>query len=57
MDDNLEERVNKFNSTQLPGQPIAVHIGIYYLVNDLWREVQKLRDNEAVYKEQRKEKD
>jgi len=42
--DNLEERVHKFNALQLPGQPIGMHMGTSYLVNDLWREVKRLRD-------------
>lgn len=41
--DELEERVKKFNSLQLPGQPMSMHMGTSYLVNDLWREVQRLR--------------
>jgi len=42
MKDDLKERINKFNSLQLPGQPIAMHMGTSYLVNDLWREVERL---------------
>lgn len=41
--DELEERVHKFNSLSLPGQPMGMHMGTSYLVNDLWREVQRLR--------------
>ena len=41
--DELEERVRKFNSLSLPGQPMGMHMGTSYLVNDLWREVQRLR--------------
>lgn len=41
--DELEERVRKFNSLQLPGQPMTMHMGTSYLVNDLWREVRRLR--------------
>ena len=41
--DELEEKVKQFNSHSLPGQPMAAHMGTAYLVNDLWREVQKLR--------------
>ena len=39
--DKLKERVDKFNSLQLPGQGLSMHMGTYYLVNDLWRELQK----------------
>lgn len=41
--DDLKERVDKFNILQLPGQPMSMHMGTSYLVNDLWREVQRLR--------------
>lgn len=44
MKDELKERVHKFNSMSLPGQPMSMHMGTSYLVNDLWREVQRLRD-------------
>lgn len=40
---DLETRVQKFNSLQLPGQPMAMHMGTSYLVEDLWKEVQRLR--------------
>lgn len=40
---DLKERVDKFNGLSLPGQPMAMHMGTSYLVNDLWREVQRLR--------------
>ena len=39
----LEERVYQFNTLKLPGQPMSMHMGTSYLVNDLWREVQRLR--------------
>lgn len=45
MKDDLEKRVNDFNSLCLPGQPMAMHMGTNYLVNDLWREVKRLRSN------------
>jgi len=41
--DDLEERVKKFNSLSLPGQPLSMHMGTSYLVNDLWKEVKRLR--------------
>lgn len=40
----LEERVNLFNQMALPGQPLSMHIGTSYLVNDLMREIQELRE-------------
>lgn len=43
-EDTLEERVRKFNSLQLPGQPLGMHMGTSYLVNDLWQEVKRLRE-------------
>ena len=41
--DNLEEQVVQFMQGKLPGQPMIAHMGTTYLVNDLWREVQRLR--------------
>lgn len=41
--DDLENRVQQFGMMQLPGQPMGMHMGTSYLVDDLWREVQKLR--------------
>lgn len=41
--DDLAERVRQFNSLELPGQMPMMHMGTSYLVNDLWREVQRLR--------------
>ena len=41
--DDIEERVEKFNRMELPGQMPMMHMGTAYLVNDLWREVQRLR--------------
>ena len=41
--DSLEERVKQFEMMRLPGQPRAIHMGTSYLINDLWREVKKLR--------------
>ena len=40
---SFEERVHQFNTLKLPGQPMSMHMGTSYLVNDLWGEVQKLR--------------
>ena len=40
----LEERVEKFGMLELPGQPQMMHMGTNYLVNDLFREVVKLRN-------------
>jgi hypothetical protein len=42
--DDLKKRVGQFNSMSLPGQPIGVHMGTMYLVNDLWREIERLRE-------------
>lgn len=33
---SLRERVRQFNALELPGQPMATHMGTSYLVNDLW---------------------
>jgi len=42
--DDLKKRVDQFNSMSLPGQPIGVHMGTMYLVNGLWREIERLRE-------------
>ena len=41
--DDLEKRVNQYNTLSLPGQPMGCHMGTSYLINDLWREVKRLR--------------
>jgi hypothetical protein len=41
--DELERRVQQFNELKLPGQPKTLHMGTFYLVNDLWREIERLR--------------
>lgn len=48
--DDLQDRVWKFQALQLPGQPMGMHMGTMYLVNDLWREVQHLRGLVEGYK-------
>ena len=50
MADNLQERVEQFRTLQLPGQPMSMHMGTAYLVNDLWREVIRLRAENAMLK-------
>jgi hypothetical protein len=45
--DDLEKRVKQFNTLSLPGQSMSMHMGTLYLVNDLWREVERLRGVEA----------
>ena len=40
---DLATRFQQFVRMELPGQPRVMHIGTSYLVNDLWREVQRLR--------------
>ena len=35
--EDLKTRVNQFNALSLPGQPMVMHMGTSYLVNDLWR--------------------
>ena len=47
----LNKRIQQFNSLSLPGQPLGMHMGTSYLVNDLWREVQRLQRIEAVARE------
>lgn len=41
--EDLEERVNQFHMLQLPGQPMAMHMGTSHLIDDLWKEIKKLR--------------
>lgn len=45
---SLKERVEQFSMLQLPGQPMAMHMGTSYLVNDLWRRVQELEADSAM---------
>ena len=40
--EDLRDRVKRFNMLQLPGQPLGMHMGTSRLVNDLWRELQRL---------------
>lgn len=40
----LETRVRQFEALELPGQPRMMHMGTSYLVNDLWAEVKRLRE-------------
>jgi hypothetical protein len=49
MEESLEDRVNKFNALELPGQPKMMHMGTSYLVNDLWREVKQLTERLDVF--------
>ena len=48
---DLEERVYKFQTGELPGQPMSKHMGTSYLVNDLWKEVKRLRRIETIAKD------
>lgn len=41
--DDLQKRVEQFRALELPGQPQMMHTGTFSLVDDLWREVQRLR--------------
>jgi len=44
MSDNLKKRVEQFQCLRLPGQnPMSMHMGTSYLVNDLWNECEKLQ--------------
>ena len=35
--DDLKERVRQYNLMQLPGQPMVMHMGTAYLIQDLAR--------------------
>jgi hypothetical protein len=41
--DELNNRIEQFNCLELPGQPMSMHMGTSYLVNDLWKEILRLR--------------
>lgn len=40
---SLEQRIRQFEMLELPGQPRGMHMGTAYLVQDLWREIERLR--------------
>ena len=42
--DDLRARVCKYNMLQLPGQPMGMHMGTAYLLNDLWSELQRAKE-------------
>ncbi len=44
---DLETRVQQFKTLSLPGQPMGMHMGTCNLVEDLWREVQRLETENA----------
>lgn len=44
--EDLRGRVEKFSLLELPGQPQGMHMGTSYLVDDLWRELQKSQGHE-----------
>jgi len=48
--DNLEERVKQFNERGF------YNIGIIHLVNDLWKEIQRLREQPVPKQEDKKER-
>ena len=45
--EELREKVLQFNLLKLPGQPMCMHMGTSYLVNDLWSRVQQLEREKA----------
>ena len=44
---DLKDRVEKFLCLELPGQPMGMHMGTFYLVQDLWKEVKERRADVA----------
>jgi hypothetical protein len=48
--EDLKTRVNQFNALELPGQPMMMHMGTSYLVNDLWRALRERFEADAVSK-------
>jgi len=45
-EETLDERVTQFTMMKLPGQPMSMHMGTSYLVNDLHKEVKQLRSEQ-----------
>ncbi|QZP06847.1 hypothetical protein [Caenibius sp. WL] len=43
---DLRERVRQFQTMELPGQPMMLHMGTSYLVNDLWSAVKLLAERQ-----------
>ncbi len=43
MKDDLEGRVRQFRAMSLPGQPMMMHMGTSYLINDLWSKIEELK--------------
>ena len=41
---SLRKQVLAYKMLELPGQPISVHMGTSYLINDLWNEIERLND-------------
>ena len=39
--EELKDRVIKFKCIELPGQPMMMHMGTSYLVNDLWSALER----------------
>ena len=39
---DLKQKVQDFNMLKLPGQPMMMHMGTSYLVNDLWKRIAEL---------------
>jgi hypothetical protein len=54
-DKTLDERVMDFRLLQLPGQPMAMHMGTSYLVTDLHNEVKRLQAERDALRELLKE--
>lgn len=44
--DDLRDRVIRFNLMDLPGQPMGMHMGTSYLVDNLWTELQRAEDKQ-----------
>ncbi len=42
---DLQQRVHQFNMMELPGQPLGMHMGTNYLMNDLWRELERTKSD------------
>lgn len=49
---SLKSRVEDFNALRLPGQMPMMHMGTLYLVNDLWREIERLQKEIAEQRDQ-----
>ncbi len=39
----MKLKVEQFQSMQLPGQPLGMHMGTYYLMAQMWKTINDMR--------------